>query len=166
MRRTGGSRNFGQSGNRRMNQNRMRQPERLQGRHSRDGGEGSYKIEDNDSRYAQGHSGGFEDYGQWNDREGPDSFERGISEKSRESQDKGVYSTIAEDDIRSELDYRSNESGTGRYGRGSDLMDEDHRWRLTEGERFSGNRERGNEGSSWRTRGNIGGRRRRRVIYD
>jgi hypothetical protein len=179
MRRTNGSRNFGQEGNRRvwgsMNHDRMRQTERLQGRSTRDGRESSYQREE-DNRNSQGYSGRFEDESRWqhydmsNENEthgeGPDYFgPRGVSDENKDWRDKGVYSTISEDDIRSELDYRSNTGGTGRTGRGSDYMDEDHRWRMAGSER---NNESTNEPErSWRTNGRTGRTgRRRRITHD
>lgn len=173
MRRTNGSRNSVQGSSRRTwggtDQNRMRGPERLQGRHSRDGREGSYRTEEDNSRYAQGHSGGLEDSYWWEHNErSPDSYGgRGMSERSREWQDKDVYSTIEDEDLRTgSEDYPD---GTNRYGRGSDLMDEDHRWRMAEAERYgphSGRHTgRGNESQKqWRAGSRMG--RRRRIVYD
>jgi hypothetical protein len=182
MRRTNGSRNFGQEGNRRVwgseNHDRSRQTERLQGRSSRDGREGSYKTGEYNDRNTQGYSGRFEDEDRWqhynlsdenerNENESPDYFgPRGMSEKSREWQYKGVYSTINEDDVRDELDYRFNSNGTGSFGRGSDYMDEDHRWRMAGSERSQrmNNNEGRSDDRSWRA--NIRTGKRRRITHD
>jgi hypothetical protein len=177
MRRTNGSRNFGQEGSRRvwgsMNHDRMRQTERLRGRNSSDGRESSYNRNESDYRNNQGYSGRFEDEDRWNhynmkdengyyERENPDYGWGQVSENDGGWKDKGVYSTITEDDIRSELDYRGHKTGTGRTGRGSDYMDEDHRWRMrgSDGSLSNeGNEYRGSERS-----GRMG--RRRRVTHD
>jgi hypothetical protein len=178
MKRTNGSRNHGQGSSRKvwsgMDHNKMRESERLQGRNSRDGSEGSYKKEtgeDDSNLKKQGYSGKFEDENRWqhysmDDQESSDSTgERGMSEKSREKQDKGVYSTISEDDIRSELDYRSNNGGTGRSGRGSDLMDEDHKWRMTENNQSTSNKEKGNGNQKSTGSGSRTGKRKR-ITHD
>lgn len=185
MRRTNGSRTSGERrrrGGLGMNQDSMRQTERLKGRnegYSPDGHEGYNRLEMNTDRNREGYSGRFADEDRWQhynmnnendnfeDGRGSDSYnQQGSRGYDRGWQDKGVYSTINENDIRSELDYRGHRGGTEGYGRGSDYMDEDHNWRMAGSERLSENSNE-RDGENWRSgETHRRGRRRRRVIYD